>query len=372
MNRRETLKLMGAGAVAVGVASPVSAAFSGPSLASLGRKRGIGFGSALSGNSLDKAAYVRLLASECSLLTAENALKWKYLEPYDGERTYGDARALADYAELRGLRQRGHCFVWNHHDRMPRWLINTAASLRTGDTSKLTRRMWRHGAFLAREFPGIHSWDALNEAVDPWTGELRETELTRLLGNRLVDLSFRILSQKYPDTELVYNDTMNWEASQLHKNGVLRLLERAIKRGVPIDALGIQSHIGKTLGRPRDELAWRKFLEEVQGLGLDVLITEFDCSDQNIIKRDAAIRDAETAAFSKGYLDLTLSFPNVRDVVVWSLSDGESYMNRQSYPEYRWRTDELPLRGHAYDKRLRPKPMRDAIALSLANAPDRA
>lgn len=350
---------------------PLMAKLYEPSLAQLGKRRGIGFGSAVSGDALDSARYASLILTECSLMAAENALKWKYLEPQDGVRNFGEARFLANFADRNGLVQRGHCFIWNHEDRMPPWLIDLAADLAKANCSKMTSRMWRHGAFLAQEFPDVKSWDALNEAIDPNSGELRETELSRLLGDRLVDLSFHILSEKCPGQQLVYNDSMNWESSPIHRDGVLRLLECALARGVPIDALGIQSHLGKTLGRPSDEPAWRRFLEQVQGMGLDVIITELDCSDRHIVERDPVFRDKETAAYLKGYLDLTLSFTNVRDIVVWSLSDGESYMNRQSYPEYRWRADELPLRGHPYDQRLRAKPMRKAIASSLIHAPER-
>lgn len=106
-------------------------------------------------------------------------------------------------------------------------------------------------------------------------------------------------------------------------------------------------------------------------MGLDVLLTELDCSDKNIASRDTAERDAEVAAHCKGYLDLTLSFTNVREVIVWSLADKHSYLNRDSYPEHRRREDNLPMRGHPFDDRLRPKPMLTALSSALQTAPVR-
>jgi hypothetical protein len=67
---------------------------------------------------------------------------------------------------------------------------------------------------------------------------------------------------------------MGWDlGEETHRAGVLKLLEGFRKRGTPVDALGVQSHLGgaKTSGpegfaKP-DEKAWRAFLDEVTGMG---------------------------------------------------------------------------------------------------------
>src|SRR3546814_17483124 len=64
-----------------------------------------------------------------------------------------------------------------------------------------------------------------------------------------------------PEAELVYNDFMSWGAgSATHRAGVLRLLAGFRARGVPVDTLGIQSHlvtsgpdIGATVARQEGE-----------------------------------------------------------------------------------------------------------------------
>jgi GH35 family endo-1,4-beta-xylanase len=69
---------------------------------------------------------------------------------------------------------------------------------------------------------------------------------------------------------------MSWEHGfEHHRAGVLRLVEGFRKRGTPVDALGIQSHI--KIG-PVDERAWRQFCDEVVGMGYRLLITEFDAA----------------------------------------------------------------------------------------------
>lgn len=343
-----------------------------PSLADLAGRQGIIFGSAVSRAALSDPAYAELVKHHCAMLVGENAFKWQYLEPRPSDIEQGEANWIVGFGRRADLPLRGHCFLWNHAERMPPWLVDRARSLDRQEYRRLTRHMWRHGARLARLFPQIECWDAINEAVDPATGQMRETPFTRILGTRYFDIAFRILHEKHPDAQLAYNDTMAWEADGTHRDGVLRLLEGALERRVPIHALGIQSHIGKTLGEPRDERAWRDFLREVQGMGLDVHLTEFDCSDRKVAKSGRVIRDLETAAHVKGYLDLTLDFRNVRQLLVWSLGDGPSYMNRQSYPDWRRRDDGHALRGHPFDEALRPKPLYFAMANALRHAPRRS
>ncbi len=370
MNRRSVIKVA-AGSVAALALPSCALASHERSLSELAKSRGLSFGCAISRRVLQDDQYRRLIESHCDTFVGENAFKWQYLEPEERAHQLDEAQWIANFASEHGRLLRGHCFLWNHHQRMPPWLVNLAARIMPSQSPELTRHMWRHGQFLARSFPDIQSWDAMNEAIDPTTGLLRETHFSRVLGNRFFDLAFRILAKKMPSARLVYNETMSWEAKGTHRDGVLRLLERGLSRGLPIHTLGIQSHIGKTVAKERDELAWRRFLEDVQGMGVDIALTEFDCSDRNIAARDKQIRDNEVAAHSKGYLDLTLSFTNVRELILWSLADKHSYMNRNSYPKRRRRSDGLPLRGHPYDEGLKSKSMMTAIQSAIQHAPAR-
>lgn len=61
----------------------------------------------------------------------------------------------------------------------------------------------------------------------------------------------------------------------------------------------------------------------------------------------------------------------MKQVVAWSLTDFDSYLDRPGYPDERRRPDRLPMRGHPYDAEMKPKPLRTAIAVALAAAPDR-
>jgi len=167
---------------------------------------------------------------------------------------------------------------------------------------------------------------------------------------------------------------MGWESDNgPHRGGVLKLLERFRKNGVPVNALGLQAHIGagnqdSNANRAfdaRDERAWRKFLEEVTGMGYGLSITEFDVHDAPL-PADIAPRDRQVAALGRAFLDITLSFTQVNAVLCWGLSDSHTWLQRRTP-----RADGLPKRPTPYDANNQPKPLREAIAAAFRSAPPR-
>ncbi|ANU07229.1 endo-1,4-beta-xylanase [Paraurantiacibacter namhicola] len=374
ISRRDVMKYGSLGAAALSLPSGLARAAGGDAvtLDSLARAKGMRFGTATDQSELVQPDLAALIARECSVVVGENAQKWKKLEPREGVFRDENAQAIAAFAAIHDMELRGHCFVWNQDDRIPGWLLEREDELAKNGGEGLIRQMWEHARQLADAFPTVASWDAVNEVITPWEGEVRDALLSRILGDRLMDVGFAMMREVAPEAQLVYNDYMSWQKRPNHRNGVLKLLEGALSRGVPIDALGIQSHLINTLAQPIDERGWRDFMQSVQDMGLKVLITELDTGDRYLEETDPAKRDAEIAAFTKGYLDLTLSFENVERIVLWSISDRDTYLNRPQYPEGKRRPDGLPFRAHPFDAELRKRPMYDAIAAALRSAPKRA
>lgn len=93
----------------------------------------------------------------------------------------------------------------------------------------------------------IESWDVVNEAVEPATGALRANALTQPFGDAvaLIEQAFHLAREHAPAAQLVYNDFMGWgDGDAKHRAGVLRLLAALRRREVPVQALGVQAHIG--------------------------------------------------------------------------------------------------------------------------------
>jgi endo-1,4-beta-xylanase len=359
-------------------AAPVHAAAAAPApeaLKDIARRKGFRFGTAIGAGAAQfgNPAYRALVERECGLIVAENEMKWQAVEPAAGAPAYGAADAMLAWAAGNGIAVRGHNLFWQEEKWLPSWVAKT--DFGTDRRAGAEALMRRHVGEVCKHFGDtIGSWDVVNEAVNPAEGALVQNTLTRALGApEQIDLAFRLAREYAPRAELVYNDYMGpTRDSARHRAGVLRLLADLRKRGTPIDALGLQSHIGPskdsdTLSK-QDLLEWRRFLDEVSGMGCRLLITELDVGDRKL-PADVAKRDAAVAAITRDYLDVTLSYPGLRDIVVWGMSDNISWL--QGWKDAK-RTDGLPGRPCPYDAQLREKPMRQAIAAAMIGAPARA
>jgi endo-1,4-beta-xylanase len=338
----------------------------------LAARKGLRFGNAIGisndhagGTHFRNPAYRALMARECGVLVAENESKWQALQPQPGPHDFRLADELFGWAKQNGMRIRGHCLVWQDPRWLPEWVNRHAYG---ADPAKEAERLLReHIAAVCGHFGrDVYSYDVVNEAVSPANGELIANVLNKKIGAlEQIDVAFRLAHEHAPHAQLVYNDYMGpGKDSAKHRAGVLKLLAGLKARGTPIHALGLQSHIGAWGGagdsaaRERGLRDWRAFLDEASGMGLDLLITEFDVSDKEL-PADVAQRDAAAAAIARDFLALTLSYPRCRDFLLWGMSDDVSWL--QTWKDAR-RRDGLPSRPTPYDAQLRAKPMRAAIA----------
>jgi endo-1,4-beta-xylanase len=345
------------------------------SLAELGRKKGLWFGSALSGRGLRDPRYLELIEAQCSIIVPENELKMTTIQREPDQFLFGPAEAVLQFAESHRLLTRGHTLLWHHPRWLPKWLetYDFGPTPATAASEYLTHYVRKVTSQFDRR---LISWDVVNEAVDNVTGQMRETVLSRAIGtaDQVVELAFRAARQQLPDTELVYNDYMGWEKdSAAHRDGVLRLLERLRRSGTPVNALGIQAHIGSgnqdsNVNRvfdARDEAAWRRFLREVTGMGYRLLITEFDVHDGSL-PEDIGKRDKSVASLARAFLDITLDFREVNSVLCWGLADNFNWLQGRKPAK-----PGVPKRPTPFDSQFRPKPLRDAIAAAFRAAPAR-
>lgn len=377
LTRRHALGLAAAGLLS-GCATSRVAGGGSPSLHELAAAKGMRFGSAVGAGrpgaltgSLADPAYQAVLVRECGLLVAENEHKWYALRPDASSFDFSGADRIAAYATEHGMALRGHTLLWHHPQWFPGW--TTTHDYGSRPAAEVERLIVEHIGAVVGRYPQIRSWDVVNEAVDPADGSLRQTVFSRASSPEAVlDIAFHAARAAAPGVQLVYNDYMSWEAGhETHQAGVLRLLEGFRRRGVPVDALGVQSHIGS--GNADDsvgfdtarEANWRRFIDEVVGMGYELAITEFDVHDKNL-PADIATRDAATAELARRYLDLMLSYPQMTDVLCWGMSDRHSWL-QGNWP----RADRLPKRPCPYDAEMNPKPLREAIAAAFRAAPAR-
>ena len=325
-----------------------------------------GFGTL--GNGYADAGYRQVVVDECGLIVPENELKWQALRPSAATFDFARADTLMAFAEANGLAMRGHTLMWHHPSWMPAW--TNSHDYGPDPAAEAARLIREHVTTVCQRYAGrIRSWDAVNEAVDPATGGLRQTAFSQAMGSpeAVLDLVFVTARQTLPDAQLVYNDYMGWEGGAAHRQGVLDLLAGFRARAVPVDALGIQSHL--SIGSPelrRDEAGWRLFLDQVVAMGYGLVITEFDVNDSGL-PADIAQRDRGVGDYARAYLDLMFSYPQLRDVMAWGMVDSFSWL--QSFSP---RADGQPKRPNPFDAGYRRKPLHQAIVDAFASAPPRS
>jgi len=341
-------------------------------LRDLAKAKGLWFGSAVGAGpkgaltgSFDDPEYRQILIGECDLLVPENELKW-YVLRAQGPRAFDFSRAdrIAAFAKENSQALRGHTLLWHHPRWFPAWVKAYDFGPRPAEAA--ARMVADHIQTLCARYPQMISWDVVNETVDPQDGAIRRTVLSDAMGQEAVlDLAFHVARQAAPKARLVYNDYMSWDVGgEKHRYGVLKLLAGFKARGAPVDALGLQSHIGADAGRAQEKV-WRAFLDEAAGMGYELLITEFDVDDRKLAPPPAQ-RDAAVAAAATAYLDLTLSYPQTREVLAWGMVDKYSWLQKHEP-----RQDKLAKRPAPYDDDYKAKPLREAIARALRAAPSR-
>jgi endo-1,4-beta-xylanase len=365
---------------AIDNAKAASAGSDPQSLAGLASAKGLtGFGSAIGGVNRPGSAFSDLGARqiqvrECNILVPENELKWTALRPNAKDFNFQDADTLLSWAEQNGMKIRGHNLLWLRPDRNSDWLNNYDFGARPG--AEAERLLREHVNTVCKRYGNrIFTWDVVNEAIDPFTGGMRDMVFSRHLGDDCMGIVFDAARKAAPQAILVYNDFMTWgDNSARHREGVLKLLDRMKSRKVPVDALGVQSHIGAgEIGNvkstmsfdAREETDWKNFMDAASALYPRLQITEFDVSELGT-PADIPTRDRIIADLARRYLDMMLRYSGLDHVMCWGLLDHHSWLQGRTR-----RPDGMLTRGCPYDPNYQPKPLREAIAQAFRNAPMR-
>jgi len=347
-----------------------------PSLNTLAARTNRRWGSAIAwnagttGGSIQNPDYASIVKAESGVIVPENEMKWQFTRPNASTFDFARMDAIVAWAQANSVAIRGHTLLWHRPQWFPNWLNNY--DFGATPVAEAERLLTTHIRTVTDRYRGvITSYDVVNEAIDHDTNGLMQTSLSRAMGGAeaVLDLAFHTARAQLPTAELVYNDYMSWEpAHAAHCADVLRLLEGFRTRNVPVDALGIQSHIEMfsidpaTGVGPYREREWRQFLDEVVAMGYKLLITEFDVKDK-ALPGNIAERDAKVADYSRRYFDVMLDYPQLGDILAWGMVDGFSWL--QGFAP---REDGLEVRCCPYDSTYRVKPLRNAIAASLTAA----
>lgn len=216
----------------------------------------------------------QLIKKHFNSMTAGNELKWDATEPREGQFNFTRADKIVDFAMNNGIAFRGHTLVW--HSQTPGWVFHDDKG-NLVSKEVLFARMKKHIETEVGRYKGkVYAWDVVNEVIEPGDkqpGGLRNSPWYQIAGEEFIEKAFEYAHEADPDAKLFindYNTDIPGKRQLLHD-----LIKRLKEKGVPIDGIGHQTHIG--IMNP-SSFQLDQMIQAFTDLGIDQQITEMDMS----------------------------------------------------------------------------------------------
>ncbi len=321
---------------------------------------------------------IKLVKQHFNSIVAENCMKCEVIHPEEDRYDFTLADQFVSFGEKNGMAVIGHCLIW-HSQLAPWFCVDEKGNNVTPEVLK--QRMKDHITTIVTRYKGrIKGWDVVNEAILE-DGSYRKSKFYEILGEEFIPLAFQYAHEADPDAELYYNDyAMNMPGK---REGVVKLVSSLKEKGIRIDAVGMQGHMG--MDYP-DINEFEQSIVVFAGTGVKVMVTEWDMSALPTVKQSANISD--TVAYQKMLNPYPETLPDsvskawnnrmkqffglfekhadvISRVTAWGVSDSDSWKN------------DFPVKGrHDYpllfDRNYQPKPfVKEIMAESQSPAEEK-
>lgn len=321
---------------------------------------------------------IKLVKQHFNSIVAENCMKCEVIHPEEDRYDFTLADQFVSFGEKNGMAVIGHCLIW-HSQLAPWFCVDEKGNNVTPEVLK--QRMKDHITTIVTRYKGrIKGWDVVNEAILE-DGSYRKSKFYEILGEEFIPLAFQYAHEADPDAELYYNDyAMNMPGK---REGVVKLVSSLKEKGIRIDAVGMQGHMG--MDYP-DINEFEQSIVAFAGTGVKVMVTEWDMSTLPTVKQSANISD--TVAYQKMLNPYPETLPDsvskawnnrmkqffglfekhadvISRVTAWGVSDSDSWKN------------DFPVKGrHDYpllfDRNYQPKPfVKEIMAESQSPAEEK-
>lgn len=300
----------------------------------------------------EDTAAIAIAKHHFNSIVAENCMKCEVIHPEENRYNLTPADSLVDFGEENGMAVIGHCLIW--HSQLAPWFCVDSAG-KNVSPEVLKQRMKEHISTIVGRYKGrIHGWDVVNEAIMETVHTAKPNSM-RYWAKSISPMLSNAPHEADPEAELYYNDYgMNVPAA---RDSVAALVRSLKEKGIRIDAVGMQGHMGMDYPTVED---FEKSLLAFAATGAKVMITEWDMSALPTVSHTANISD--TAAYRKAlnpypetlpdsvsriwnarmksFFDLFLKHADViTRVTAWGISDRRLMKNdfpQLRRPEYRY------------------------------------
>ena len=295
-------------------------------------------------------------------IVAENCMKCEVIHPKEDRFDFTEADRLVRFGEENDMAVIGHCLIW--HSQLAPWFCVDEQG-KTVSADILKERIKKHIQTIVTHYKGrIKGWDVLNEAIESY-GSWRKSPFYEILGEEYIPLIFQYAHEADPEAELYYNDYgMDGKAK---RDKVVELVKMLKDRGLRIDAVGMQGHMGMDYPSVSE---FEASILAFAATGVKVMVTEWDMSALPTARMGANISDTVSYKQSlnpypdglpdsvsvawnnrmKEFFGLFLKHSNIiTRVTAWGVTDGDSWKNNFPVPG---RVD-YPL---LFDRDCQPKP----------------
>jgi endo-1,4-beta-xylanase len=339
------------------------------SLKTVAASKGIVFGSNVRDVDLLTAdpAFASLTADQCAVVEGGHSFQWAQLRPSPTTFNFAKADELASWAQDHSMKLCECHLMWHHS--FPKWLPGYLNSSNWRDL------LSNHIKTVCSRYAGkMYYWVVVNEAVQLKDGRpdgLRNKLWTAVGGQDAIDLAFTTAGAADPKAQLVYNDygLEQDDPNNIEKRKVvLKMVQGMKSRGVPIHAVGLESHLNG--GQDFQGAGLGQFIDDLGSMGVKTFVTELDTGDEQL-PSDAAARDATMATLYKKFLETILPHKSVTTIVLWSLSDKYFWRNGWTDNAKGKRSDGLPQRGMPFGTSLEPTAIYNAMLEAFQAAPTR-
>jgi len=298
-------------------------------------------------------ATVRIIKDQFSAIVAENCMKSMYMQPKEREFFFNDADKFVEFGEKNNMFITGHTLIW--HSQAPSWFFVDEKG-KNVSAEVLKERMKTHITTIVSRYKGlIKGWDVVNEAIME-DGSYRKSKFYEILGEEFIPLAFQYAHEADPEAELYYNDYNEWYKGK--RETVLKMIQSFKERGIRIDGIGLQGHLGMDIPDLDDYEATIVGYNEA---GMKVMITELDLSPLPSRKGNTSANVSDTIAYQKQMNPYTDGLPQeveikwnnrylaffklfnkhqdkISRVTLWGVTDTDSWKNdfpikgRTDYP----------------------------------------